>query len=363
MTRVFLDGIGFRDAGLRLGRPLAVKGSSGRTLTVTQLVSTPESSVLVYEVEWQGEQNIHPQSDRVVLHGASTDPACRPGGLSMSVRAGKLVVSRTMPPVADGIRDVEVEIVGDAGEWRIPLALEPFGDIDVARAIDASDTWHGITVGVRGIAQRPDATILDITIQAGPRRRIEIGGLNGLRDETTAMRLRDERGRVYPERVRQDARDQFPDPPGQDVGVFDPLPPDTGAIVLEVPFVTVHDYGASVDVPLPVTSPVDMTLAGAPLRVVRTHADVIETPHHQGNALAVEVESEWLDDHRIVCLSSARLDGVDRGVMHGGIYAPAPELKRELKIANDAPDAARTLTLGSPQIQISGPWRVALDTS
>ncbi len=360
MGRVFLDGIGFREAGVRLAQPVTARGRADRSVTVAQLVSTPESSVVVYEVEWRGEQNIHPQADRVVLHGASTDPACRPGGLRMAVREGKLVVSRTLPPVADGVRNVDLEIAGDAGEWRLALELEPFGSEEAAYELDASDTRHSITLAVRGVIRRQDTTILDIAVPVEPGRRIDIGGLNGLRDETTGMNLRDQHGRVYPERVRADARDQFPELPGQDVGVFDALAPDAGAVLLEVPFVSVHDHTASVDVPLPVVSPVEVTLGDARLRVVATRTTHLATPRYTGAALVIEIESDWTDDRRVVWVSSARLDGDDRGVIHGGTYAPAPELQRELKIVNDAPAEARVLTLRAPTLQIRGPWQIPL---
>lgn len=360
MSRFFLDGIGFREAGVRLPRPVTASGNTDRAVTVTQLVSTSESSVLEYEVEWHGEQDIHPQSDRVTLHGASTDPACRPGGLSMSVRADKLVVSRTLPPVATGVMSVEVEISGDAGEWRIPLELQPYGGDDVAQELDANDVRHGITLAVRGVIRRDDATILDIVLPIERDRRINIGGLSGLRDASTAMTLRDQRGRTFPEHVRADARDQFPDPPGQDVGIFDALPPDTGEVVLEVPFVSVHDHASSVDIPLPVVAPLEVSLGGAQLRVLSTSVGELALPRHKGPALVVEIDSDWTDDRRVVWISNARLDGKDNGVIHDGIYAPAPEPQRQLKIPADAPAEARILTLRAPAIQMRGPWRIPL---
>lgn len=360
MSRVFLDGIGFREAGVRLAKPVTARGSSGRAVTVTQLVSTPESSVLEYEVEWHGEQDIHPQSDRVTLHGASLDLACRPGGLSVSVREGKLVVSRTLPPIARGVTSVEVEITGDAGEWRLAIELEPFGNDDVAQELDATDTRHGITLAVRGVTRRSDATILDIAVPIERGRQIAIGGLSGMRDQKTAMVLRDQHGREYPERTRMDARDQYPDPPGQDVGIFRALPPDAGSMHLEVPFVNVHDHMASVDIPLPVSAPIEVSLGGAQLRILATRIAELAMPRYKGPALTVEVESDWTDDRRIVWISSARLDGKDNGVIHRGTYAPAPELQREFSIASEAQADARVLTLRAPAVQMRGPWRIPL---
>jgi hypothetical protein len=360
VARTFLDGIGFRDSGLRLARPVAAKSASGRSVTVTQFVSTAESSVVVYEVEWNGEQDLHPQADRVVLHGASTDPACRPGGMSVAVRPGKLVVDRTLPPLVEGVARAELEIHGGAGEWRIPLDLESFGDRDSARQIDASDTRHGITIAVRGIVRRPDATILDIALPIERTRMVHIGGLRGLRDESTGMVLRDGQGREHSERVRKDARDRFPHQPGQDVGIFDALPADAGHVVLEIPYVSVTDHTASVEVALPVSEPSTVELGGAVLQVRGTRAGEVSGPGYSGKVLVVEVASEWRDDKRVAAINGALLDGVDRGLMHDGIYAPAPEVSRELRIANEDPAAARLLTFRWPDFQLRGPWRLEL---
>lgn len=127
MARVFLPGIGFREPGLRLGKAVTQRSAGGRAVTITQLVSTPDATNLIYEVEWHGEQDIHCERDRVVMHGASTDPACRPGGMAVAVRQDKLVCTRSLPPVAAGVTHVEIEIAGDAGQWRVPLDLEVFG--------------------------------------------------------------------------------------------------------------------------------------------------------------------------------------------------------------------------------------------
>src|SRR5438034_8174387 len=95
----------------------------------------------------------------------------------------------------------------------------------------------------------PDATVVEVRAQsARPGWRVNIGGLHGLRDETTAMRLHDQRGRTYAERARKDARDQFPDRfSGADVAVFDSLPDDAGALLLEVPYVCAVDHTTSVE--------------------------------------------------------------------------------------------------------------------
>ena len=364
MGRVFIDRIGFREPGVRLSAPVTATNAAGRGLTVTQLVSTADATDVIYEVEWHGEQDLHPQRDNVVLHGASTDPACRPGAMNMAVREGKLVLTRSLPPVAAGIRSVELEVAGSEGGWRVPLELEAYGADGGLREVGSSATLHGITITVRGIDRGPEATLLELAVSfEGLRRRVDIGGLSGLRDEVTAMRLRDERGRIYVERTRNDARDQLPDPTGRaDVAVFDPLPPDAEALRLEVPYVSVTDFESAVDVALPVREPVDLSLAGARLRVLATRESEIDTPHFRGPAIAVDLDPEWHEDRRIIWPAQAKIDGVGKFVGTGGsIYAPAPEPLATLTIPCDAPSEARVLTLGNAFVQLRGPWRIAID--
>jgi len=122
MARVFLPGIGFREPGLRLAAPVTQRSANGRAVTITALVSTSDATDLIYEVEWHGEQNVRCEGDRVVMHGASTDPACRPGGMSVSVRQDKLVCTWSLPPVETGVTHVEVEITGNG---RMESASRP----------------------------------------------------------------------------------------------------------------------------------------------------------------------------------------------------------------------------------------------
>lgn len=363
MGRVFIDRIGFREPGVRLTAPATATNAAGRALTVTALVSTAEATDLIYEIEWHGEQDFHPQGDRVVLHGADIDAACRPRGMNMAVRHGKLVLTHALPPVGEGVRRVELEVAGSEGAWRVPLELEPFGLEAGLREVDASDTLHGITIAVRGIAHLPDATVFELVVSfEGLRRRVDIGGLNGLRDEVTALRLRDVRGGVYAERTRNDARDQLPDPTGRaDVAVFGSLAPDAGALTLEVPSVSVNDFASTADVALPVTDPVNITLAGARLRVLRTRETEIDTPQFRGAAIAVDLDASWHEDRRIIWPTQAKVDGASRGVgTGGGMYAPAPEPLTTLTIPCDSPSTARVLTLGGAFVQLRGPWRIPI---
>ena len=361
MGRVFIDRIGFRQPGFRLARPATATNAAGRTLTVTELVSTPEGSDVIYEIEWHGEQDFHPQGDRVVLHGAMTPAACRPGGMNMAVRQGKLVLTHNLPFVV-GDMPVELEVVGSEGAWRVPLDLQAYGADEGMRELDASDTLHGITIRARGITTTPDATLVELAVASSePRRRVDIGGLNGLRNEVTALRLRDALGRTYVEHARQDARDQLADPSGADAAAFDPLPADAGDLTLEVPYVSVNDFQTSVDLSLPVREPIDLTLGGARLRVLRTRETEMDTRNYRGPAIAVDLDPDWHDDRRVIWPMQAKVDGATAFVgTGGGIYAPMPEPLATLTIPCASPAEARVLTLRSAYVHLRGPWRIAI---
>ena len=361
MGRVFIDKIGFRQPGFRLTGPATVTNAAGRALTVTELVSTPEGSDVIYEIEWHGEQDFHPQGDRVVLHGAATPAACRPGGMNMAVRQGKLVLTHNLPFVV-GDMPVELEVVGSEGAWRVPLDLQAYGADDGMRELDASATLHGITITARGITTTADATLVELAVASSEaQRRVDIGGLNGLRNEVTALRLRDALGRTYVEHARQDARDQLADPSGADAAAFDPLPADAGDLTLEVPYVSVNDFETSVDISLPVREPTDVTLGGARLRVLQTRDTEMDARSYRGPAIAVDLDPDWHDDRRVIWPMQAKVDGAAAFVgTGGGIYAPMPEPLATLTIPCAAPAEARVLTLRSAYVHLRGPWRIAI---
>lgn len=364
MARVFLPGIGFREPGLRLGAPVTQRNANGRALTITALVSTPDGTDLVYEVEWHGEQSVQCERDRVVMHGASTEPACRPAGMNVAVRQGKLVCTRSLPSVDTGIRHVEVEITGGAGEWRVPLDLEPFGEGERQRRRDVgtSDTRQDVTITVDSIVRLPDATAIEVRAHSDrPGWRVHIGGLHALRDETTATRLHDGCGRTYVERTRKDARDQFPDRFGRaDVAIFDPQSDDAGALVLEVPYACADDHTSSVDIALPVREAVTVELAGAQLRLLATRE--AELPASRGPAIVVDLDvGTWYRDRRLITPLGASVDGQPGGVSWGnGLYAPAPEPVPYILVPCAAPSEARALTLRGGSVQLRGPWRIPI---
>jgi hypothetical protein len=198
-------------------------------------------------------------------------------------------------------------------------------------------------------------------VSGRPGWRVNIGGLHGLRDQTTAMRLHDACGRTHLERTRQDARDQFPDRFNTaDVAVFDPLPDDAGDVVLEVPYVCADDHASSAEIALPVRQPVGVDLAGTEMRVLGTRE--AELPGTHGPAIAVDLDvKSWVRDRRVIAPLTASLDGQRCGISWGnGLNAPSPEPAPYVLVPCANPDQPHALTLRGAWVQLRGPWRVPI---
>jgi hypothetical protein len=363
----FLPGIGFRRAGTRLAAPVSVERGE-RTLTVQQLIATPEATDLIYDSTYlPGDASPAPPGsmDRVVLSDGSTDYGIG-GGMQLSVRPGKLVREFTMVPLPVGTRRVELRVSGTSiGDWSVPLELVPFPS-DAAEGylrIDAGDTRHGITVTVRGMVASREMTALDLMVVAErPNVRVAgLGGLGGMRDATTALTLRDQKGRAFAEHFRQDARDRFPDPTGiADVAIFDPLPDDADELVLEVPSVCFDDPEPRLDVALPVEAPIDTMLGPYAVRVLGSRPAEIARGPHRGQAIALDLDLRTAGDVRVLKPWQVMADGRSGGFSFGnrGMHGPAPEPLDLIEVHHQGTDPPRRVTLVGATVQARGRWQV-----
>lgn len=363
----FLPGIGFRGAGVRLAAPVSVE-RDGRTLVVQQLIATPEATDLIYDVTYlPGEASPAPPGsmDTVVLNDGAADYGIG-GGMQLSVRPGKLVREFTMVPLPSGTRRVELRVSGKSiGDWSVPLELVPFPSDAAERyvRIDASDTRHGITVTVRGMVANREMTVLDLMVLAErPNVRVTgLGGLSGMRDATTALTLRDQTGRAYPEHFRQDARDQFPDPTGiADVGIFDALGEDAHELVLEVPSVCFDDLDPRLDIDLPVAAPIDALLGSHPIRVLASRPVEIARGPHRGQAVALDLDLRTARDARVLKPWQILADGKSGGFSFGGhgMHGPSPEPLELIEVHYEGADPPGKVTLVGATVQARGPWQV-----
>lgn len=367
-TKAFLPGIGFRRAGVRLAAPASVQRGE-RTLTVNQLIATTDATDLVYEVtNLPGDVSPAPPGmmDKVVLDDGSAEHGIG-GGMHVSVRAGKLVRGFTMVPLPGGLRRVDLKVSGPSiGDWSVPLDLVPFpsdGEESYA-SVGASDTRHGITVTVRGMVATREFTALDLTVLANePKVRVDgLGGLQGMRDATTALTLRDQTGRAYLEHFRQDARDQFPDPSGiADVAIFDALGAEAERLSLEVPVICFDDGGPTANIDLPVAAPITVMVGPYPIRVLQSREVEITRGPHKMKAIALDLDDSVSEgDLRVLKPRQVKVDGQLGGYSYGGqgIYAPSPKSLKLIEIHLNGPEPPKGVTLVGATVQARGPWRI-----
>lgn len=372
--KTFLPGIGFRRAGMRLAAPVAAEHGD-RTLTVQQLVATSEATDLVYDVTWRPEdKNPGPPGsmDEVSLFDGSKAYGVG-GGMSLSVRAGRIVRGFTMVPLPTGLADVELRVsVASIGDWNVPLHLVPFPSPSDGRyeSIGASDSRHGVTVTVRGVVASSEATVLDL-IALGDRPRLHVrglGGLDGMRDASTALILRERSGPEHNEHFRQDARDRFPDPSGvADVAIFDALPDDAHDLVLECPFVCFSDPDPTAEIALPVNVPSDLMLGPHRVRVLASRqVEVRRGPHPPSPAIALDLDPRSAtEDVTVIQPMQVKVDGEQVGFGFGGhgIYGPAPEPLKMLEVFQTGSGPPRQVTFVGVTVRARGPWRIPFTRS
>jgi hypothetical protein len=378
-ARAFRTEVGFRQVGAKLRHPIA-RERDGRTLTIYELVCSADTVDLVYDFTTSpSELTPHstiPQPEIVTLRQGGTEHRTEfirsQGNNRSTTEAGKVVRSlllRADPPLPSDLSRLDLQLKGPAfGEWSLPIELVPFpSGADVpAPHVNASDSREGITLTVRSVAVSDDTTAIELDASALAARIHGIGGFLDLRSGTTAMTLRDQTGRTYPERARARPIDKFPGSrTAGTVALFDRLEDDARELELEIPFVCVDETQHEVKIDLPVTGATDLSLGPYPVRVLATREVQSTNPFEPGEAIAIDFDLlGWHGDRRI--LTFARPIEVDGkcvgGSLHGPNMKPAePEPMYYAEVLVEDPSAARQLTLGGPTVQVRGPWRIRFE--
>jgi len=370
MTGVYLAGVGFRPAGVRLARPVEVV-VDGRTLTITDLVATPEGTELIYELGGlSGDEGYTARQDVVAIDSGGLSQVLERGAFSFTTdhafkSTGPLrrrIHSTSAIPLRAGAIGLAITVEG-LGPFRLAAELRPFGRETDAPYLDAngSVTHEGITVTVHrvGAARAETAVEIEVTVGDGACC-VGIGGYQGSRSGPTALSLRDERGRAYGERWQ---------PPGRldssTLALFEPLHPDVREGELEVPYVFIEESAATPVIELPVMDPVDMQVGAYGIRVLATaHVEGNPTARNAaywGPALGVDLDlGGWRGDRRVLLPGRIVLDGNDCNIGYRWNYlnASRPEPVDHVEITGERIAGARTLGFLRPSIQVRGPWRV-----
>ncbi|MGH2492564.1 MAG: hypothetical protein ACRDF9_13785 [Candidatus Limnocylindria bacterium] len=365
MTTVYLAGVGFRTAGVRLVAPVSA-ALGGRTLTLRELVATPEGTELTYHVAGlTGDEGYTPRQDVIAIRSGSVEHALARGAFSLhSDPTGLRRQISSTSPIPQWTGPVEIAIaIEDVGEFRLAAELRPFGrQTDAPRQdVNTSVTHDGITVMVRGIGAAREETAVEIEVAVGDGECcVGIGGYQGHRLGPTALSIRDESGRVYAERWQEPGRLDH-----VTLALFEPLHRDAHEVELAVPYVFVEESATTDALALPVTSPVEARLGRYPIRVLATTR--VEADSGAGNvayhepALGVDLDlGGWHGDRRVL-LPGRILVGRDfRRVgyrLPGTMNYTRPEPVDRLELTGD-PLTAKTLGFTHPTIQIRGPWRL-----
>lgn len=366
---IFLRGVGFRPAGLWMPSPIVIE-RDGRTLTVQQLVVTPERTDLIYEIACAPADaaRVGRRHENVVLlDGAQAYRVSRRHVQSGQVLPGKLTRTLRLEPMPLTVGRVELQVSSEIlGAWSHSIMLEPFERETAAEQIapNSAATHAGITLTLRAVNFTSTETAVEIEATTDVTGAVftGLGGLDGRRDGPTALTLRDQRGRVYNERVRRDAVD-YADPSGQmETALFEPLPVEGLDLEIEIPFVCLEDPSGRLAFELPVTAPVTGVLGGNAVRVVGARAFEIPAGAYRGPGLAVDLDlGGWQNDRRVLKPRHAELDGRLSPICFlGRLRMTDPEPQSQIGLRAEDPLRAKRVALEGATVQIRGPWRLRL---
>ena len=371
MAGVYLAGVGFRPEGFRLTSPAEAR-SERHTLTLRDLVATPEGTELRYDViGLTGDEGYTAKQDTISIASAGVSQVLqrgefsfRPPSFSAVSELSRRLASASVIPQRRGLVEISITIDG-VGEFRVAAALTPFvREPDAAgHDVNTSVTHDGITVAVGRLGVAREETALEIEVAVGEGECCAgIGGYQGHRRGPTALSLRDESGRVYAERWQ---------PPGPfdraTLARFEPLHRDARDLELQVPYIFVEQRDAVPEFVLPVTEPLDVPVGGYEIRVLAStyvHDPDASRSRDRASKLAVDLDlGGWHRDRRIVLPGRVVVDGGRGSVGYGPRHfnAAEPEPVDRILVSGERVGAARTLGFIGPTIQVRGPWRVRFD--
>ncbi|MBA3431489.1 MAG: hypothetical protein H0U16_08430, partial [Actinobacteria bacterium] len=112
MRTAFLEGVGFREPGLRLAEPVSVE-REGRRITVRQLVATATATDLVYDfsedvgccIPWGSALE---RAEQVTIRAGDATVGAAHGRANTAVRVGRIERSLVLRPIPPEARRVEV---------------------------------------------------------------------------------------------------------------------------------------------------------------------------------------------------------------------------------------------------------------
>jgi hypothetical protein len=355
---------------LRLTAPAAVTVGHD-AITVSELIISPTGLELTLELKIDPGRNVAISGalDQISIRMGDVDHRIEPSSFSVGSDPRGFhwrIGSPSTIELEPGVAELCV-IVPELGEVRVQLWLEPVSNQEFALKLDSETVAEhdGVVVAVRHIAITPSYTAVDLQLSGTDRIAgfMGVGGFHGLRLGGTALRLRDETGRTYAERLGMErARRATFD---RDYAMFEPLAPDSHLLELEIPYVFLEEFG-TLGMSLPMTNPLSAVFGSCDVRVMsarRTRGAVgARNAAYLSDAVAVRFDNiEWTGNRRLLMPARASVDGVPTGVrLLSGIECSDPEPMQYLEVPLTSDADPTRVTLAGPVIQVRGPWIVLI---
>lgn len=371
---VFVPKIGFRSVHARGTRANVVARKDGRTLTAA---ITPDRDGVRLEfsvigIPMQIDSRSQRFEDPVRIHDdhgrdiSTPRPRWQVGGFLNRSSDGTATLRYTtlLEPLARDVHAIELELSGAAGEWKVNIPVEPEGFAGArARAIDATDTKHGITVAARMVARTDTETAIELEAYFDPlepvedprpaRRWVRGIGYSGGPMSGYPMResliLRDDAGNEH-----RELRDSFIDAVARkhrEVVTFPAV--DVTHVMLEIPDVWTGEI-TDQTITVPVPGETDVSIAGCDARVV------VSRVGEQSDTIRIDVTPQDANAERgLLYLESMMVPGGDpRGTIGMSItqcigqqpYVQLPDPTAKVHV----------VTLRGPIVRVRGPWTLQI---
>jgi hypothetical protein len=255
--------------------------------------------------------------------------------------------------------ELEVVFDGPPGSWAVPLTLTPSRQYGLpAKAIEAADSHHGVTLTSLGVARSDTTTAVDIyaSLESTPQPRFmrSLGVRRHRAGDQPQFTLTDSTGRevwefaIFDDEVAS-GRELH------QVLVFAALDANAARCVLTIPDVVLAETnGAWTTLAVPSESSFRFGTFD-----VQAAVEKVRSP--RGPAVRVFLDDGgWRDDRRLLYAESAWVNG-----RHGGIsWETWPPTGEPCGIyAEDPEDDGHEVKIESPVVRLRGPWRLELDLS
>lgn len=366
MARVFHASIGFRQPGVRLVEPVR-SDAEGRTLTLLDLIASPDGTDLAYEVTYADEGGDARAREWIVIRHGAREYELGGGPVAIWSKDGvwrREIRSTRQVPATAGRVEVEVAVSG-LGEWRVVGQLAAYGQDTESRDLDEADTHDGITVRLHGLSLSKEVAAIEMSASTSAEGVFVegIGAYSTTRMGPTALTLRDQALRVYREQPHDPRLDDAL-PQGRQFALFEAIPEDAREFALEIPYVYVQECNEQITFDVPVTAPATIAYGRHRARVLRTYiapgtTDAASLPYREPG-LGVDIDlGGWQDGRRILAPRLVYVDGANRGRRYTNRFdARAPEPVQQFEIPMEGAHNAARVKLVGALVQVHGPWEI-----